>query len=169
MIFLYRPTPLAIILLCLVGLAIPPIGVLCLVLFAVSGALTLAAYIRVRREEATPEGKAFKAWEAHCRTKRRADLGKPDPVGDQLYEALRIARNGAGQRCPYDAPTVTNEAVSRLPAREGTQHELFEGHTATQGMGHHGRLQERQSLTVSRHDQAPRRPHRGTRRSRGQR
>jgi hypothetical protein len=46
---LYRSTPLAIVLLCFVGFAFRPLGVFCLLLAAISVALTLAAYIRVRR------------------------------------------------------------------------------------------------------------------------
>jgi hypothetical protein len=98
MIIFYRTTPLTLFLLCFVGLAVPPIGVFCLVLAVFSGALTLVAYISVRREQATPEGKAFKAWLAHCRTKRRSDLGKPDPVGDQLFAALQACRAARVER-----------------------------------------------------------------------
>jgi hypothetical protein len=69
----------------------PAVRIAVLVLLAISGALSLAGYIMYRRQEATPAAKAFRAWEAHCRTKRKSDLGRPDPVGDQLYAAYRAA------------------------------------------------------------------------------
>jgi hypothetical protein len=113
MIILYPATPLAIVLLCFVGLAVRPIGVFCLVLAAISGALTLAAYIVDRRQKGTPAGKAFEAWQAHCRTKRRSDLGKPDPVGDQLYAALQACR----PQLPPQHPHRAGRPAGPRPAR----------------------------------------------------
>jgi hypothetical protein len=92
-IILRYPTPLAIVLLMLVGFFVRPIGVICLVLVAITAALAVPAYIMNRREERTPVRRAYRVWEAHCRTRTKADLGKPNPVGDRLWAEYQAARD----------------------------------------------------------------------------
>jgi hypothetical protein len=80
MIILYRPTPLSLVLFCFAGLAVPPIGVICLVLAALTVAISLVANIVVGRQEArrkaTPE-------------ERLSRLGRPiaGPSGAPISES----------------------------------------------------------------------------------